>query len=551
MSTSDMEIDTKALSIDEKIKQSELDEAQTKIEKENEKDEDMMKHPPNPTDKCPEDDSDYDMDGDENDKESNETESIDSNSSSTKVLERALRLKEEGNAFFKEQKLSEAARTYRKASTSLKRISKGDSLDPQISSLALSLHNNHSMVNFKLKKWKLSKDMATLALKIDRNNVKALYRRAMAARELNDLDVAKTDLKKALKIDPENREIRKGWMALKKDYEKVEKIEVRRKEKLKKALSQGNSLLYEDKEEELKKKALKKKKIKEENERMEKEDKEKWENECVQKLANNEPAITYDEWKKEKKAKEEEEQKKKKKEEELVRKKREEERRKRREQAKTEESSSSEDDDCKKIIRGYKKTSDGRTTSYFTREMSEHEKKLIGNITPQRLDQSNTAPRKITSTSSSNKSESAWNTARTWEERDTTEWCSKKLELRLSETTAMEEPYTATISKVDSVTGHASFVLANGKKRYVFDYNAELKFKVNDHSDEEVASGKVSLIDICSSTVNSGEYDIRWFWDKTPKGLHSDQISSLCKEKMIVAIRDSVLNFVNDFNSNY
>jgi len=40
------------------------------------------------------------------------------------------------------------------------------------------------------------------------------------------------------------------------------------------------------------------------------------------------------------------------------------------------------------MFRGYKKTSDGRTTSYFTREQSEHEKALIGNIAPQRLEAS-------------------------------------------------------------------------------------------------------------------------------------------------------------------
>eukprot|EP00956_Cyclotella_meneghiniana_P040522 scaffold198162_cov30-Cyclotella_meneghiniana.AAC.1 len=38
------------------------------------------------------------------------------------------------------------------------------------------------------------------------------------------------------------------------------------------------------------------------------------------------------------------------------------------------------------MLRGYKKTSDGRTTSYFTREQTEKEKELIGCIQPKRLE---------------------------------------------------------------------------------------------------------------------------------------------------------------------
>merc|ERR1711991_817101 len=47
-----------------------------------------------------------------------------------------------------------------------------------------------------------------------------------------------------------------------------------------------------------------------------------------------------------------------------------------------------EDEKNLKDLRGYKKTSDGRTTSYFNNELDEETKSLIGNIAPKRIDPS-------------------------------------------------------------------------------------------------------------------------------------------------------------------
>merc|ERR1711956_64706 len=81
-------------------------------------------------------------------------------------------------------------------------------------------------------------------------------------------------------------------------------------------------------------------------------------------------------------------------------------------------------------MRGYKKTADGRTTSYFTREQSAEEKAML-NIAPKQI--SDCTPQPITPSSSTGESGSAWNHAGTWEEKDTTEWCKNHLEKRLLE----------------------------------------------------------------------------------------------------------------------
>merc|ERR1711998_289037 len=93
-----------------------------------------------------------------------------------------------------------------------------------------------------------------------------------------------------------------------------------------------------------------------------------------------------------------------------------------------------EDERDLKDLRGYKKTSDGRTTSYFNNELDEHTKSLIGNIAPKRIDPSgslginspsspavisrNDSTASTNSNNSSGAGASVWNTAGTWEERD-------------------------------------------------------------------------------------------------------------------------------------
>ena len=42
-------------------------------------------------------------------------------------------------------------------------------------------------------------------LKLESTNVKALYRRAQAYTQLVDLELAESDFKKALEVDPDNR----------------------------------------------------------------------------------------------------------------------------------------------------------------------------------------------------------------------------------------------------------------------------------------------------------------------------------------------------------
>ena len=196
----------------------------------------------------------------------------------------------------------------------------------------------------------------------------------------------------------------------------------------------------------------------------------------------------------------------------------------------------------------------------FTREQSAHEKGLIGDITPQRLDSGSTSPQLITPSASGEDNAqkgrpSAWNQAGTWEEKDTTGWCTDRLRERLLESkysmqTKSQERYTAVISKVDSLTGDASVAITNGKKRYIFDYHVKLKFEIRDEdADEVLGDGTINIPDICSTSHDELEV-IFAGWKKRPTSGHQASASE-CQAALISEIRTSVQRWVEDFNHHY
>ena len=77
-------------------------------------------------------------------------------------------------------------------------------------------------------------------------------------------------------------------------------------------------------------------------------------------------------------------------------------------------------------LRGYKKTSDGKITTYFHREISNETKEIIGDISPKRIDTKDVDVNSSQKSTASN-SGSLWNAAGTWEEKDVSNWATKRL----------------------------------------------------------------------------------------------------------------------------
>jgi hypothetical protein len=80
-------------------------------------------------------------------------------------------------------------------------------------------------------------------------------------------------------------------------------------------------------------------------------------------------------------------------------------------------------------FKGYKKTSTGKTTTYFHRELSVEEKRLLGDSTPKRID--SPAPISGGGSSPNPVGGSAWNAAGTYEEKNISEWSQTSLKKKL------------------------------------------------------------------------------------------------------------------------
>lgn len=499
---------------------------------------------------------------DNEDKDDNTNE--DNPKDPSEALLKALEHKETGNTHFASQNLIEASRAYRKGISLLKPFNQANSGDEQIKILLVTMNTNLSMVCYKQQKYKLAKDAAGKSLEIDASNVKALYRRALAHRALGDEDLALNDLKCAYKLDEKNAAVKKEIANIRKGRELAKKNE---KERLQKAFSSG-SLLYGDKEEEERQAAKRREKERKEQEEREAKEKERlkklWEDDCVERLKNEEEVLDYEAWDAERVKREKEEKERKEAERKKAEKKKREER-KAAAKANQKDDTDSEDELTEKelaMLRGYKKTSDGRTTSYFTREQTDKEKELIGCIQPKRLESnaSESAASSTTEQQQTAKVGSVWNQAgTTWEEKDTTDWCKSCLTECLLESMSAHasefgssSTYIARVKSVDALSGDASVALAGGKKRYIYDFHTELKYEIRNEENECIGSGSLKLPDINSAHTAEEELEVEILrWKKSPGGNCDVNGVETCRDLLVGEVRKSVLKFVERFNTNF
>ncbi|GAB2216367.1 hypothetical protein Droror1_Dr00024139 [Drosera rotundifolia] len=139
----------------------------------------------------------------------------------TRKIEIAEKKKEEGNALFKAGEYAKASQRYEKGAKFIESVS--DEEKSQSKALKTSCNLNNAAYKLKLKDYEQAKKLCTKVLDIDSRNVKALYRRAQAYLHLFNLEKAEIDIRKALEIKPDNREVKLEYKALKdkvKEYNK-------------------------------------------------------------------------------------------------------------------------------------------------------------------------------------------------------------------------------------------------------------------------------------------------------------------------------------------
>lgn len=148
-------------------------------------------------------------------------------------------------------------------------------------------------------------------------------------------------------------------------------------------------------------------------------------------------------------------------------------------------------------MRGYKKTSDGRTTSYFHTELDEDAKRLIGDCKPQKIE----AAAVDTKAASGG---SVWNSAGTFEEKKMTTWYTELLKKTFPTSLVIESPGDLPdISIYDcSVEGDASMVTARGKLKHIQDMSVTLSWKLALEGNKE-AKGTLKF-----ESDGDGDYDV-------------------------------------------
>lgn len=124
-------------------------------------------------------------------------------------LEAAAKKKEEGNALFKVGKYWRASKKYERAANFIEQNQAfSEEEKKQGEALRVSCYLNSAACKLKLKDFRVVVDLCTKVLELEPENMKALYRRLQAYVQVGELGLAESDIKKALEIDPQNKDVK-------------------------------------------------------------------------------------------------------------------------------------------------------------------------------------------------------------------------------------------------------------------------------------------------------------------------------------------------------
>jgi len=130
----------------------------------------------------------------------------------------AEKLKQEGTELFKKQDYENAAEKYTEAAEYLNDDEDGEdtSVSDDSKELYKNCWNNAAMCLLKIKRYGDTVSACSSVIKVDENNVKALYRRGVANMYFENFSQAKKDLMYARSLDSNNKAVNKACSDLKK-----------------------------------------------------------------------------------------------------------------------------------------------------------------------------------------------------------------------------------------------------------------------------------------------------------------------------------------------
>ncbi|CAJ1389336.1 unnamed protein product [Effrenium voratum] len=391
----------------------------------------------------------------------------------------------------------------------------GEDLQKRGTAVYVALRLNSAQACIKQSLWLPAIEHASKVLLLEKENTKALYRRGLAALQLDTegrLEEAKGDLTRLIQLEPGNREARE---MVQKAKERLKDLKQQEKERLSAAMKGG---LYQEQHKKLGKLQA------------------AYEEEVKRRKDAGEDEISFEDFAKKAKEKEEELEKKQK-----------EEAQKRREEAQLEEEKRLlQEENQRRSTEGLaelsledwrsqqaKKASEAKRPEEVVKmnedELDEEDKKLLKETKEKGyyhgrlgtvLSDAAPKPQMVTETKEASlaKAGSEWNQAGTWEEKDASSWAKERLTAWLSDACVSSSnvtlpsgtgEVTAKVTKVKSLSGEAHIVYVRKQPRHGFNYEAELSFSLN--LGESKFSGSLCMPELMDAVAPAElRVDARW-----------------------------------------
>eukprot|EP01036_Dinobryon_divergens_P032087 gene32088-41606_t len=151
---------------------------------------------------------------------------------------------------------------------------------------------------------------------------------------------------------------------------------------------------------------------------------------------------------------------------------------------------------------------------YFHRTLSPEENALIGDITPKPLSSTTSSE-----TSGKISDGSAWNSAKTWEERDCSSWARGVLKATLIEkaTELQSGIYLLQFKSFTDVSGDAQITHIRGTARFMYEMSFSCSFSLHDTASKKKHEGKLSVADVINDQLDDMEITVdSWTTGQTP-----------------------------------
>lgn len=402
---------------------------------------------------------------------------------------------------------------------------------------------------------------ATSALELsgERTEAKALYWRGRSLLGLGRLGDARRDLRRAAKMEPGNKPVRKDLAAC---AAKIKAREAARRKKRAGFLngSAGPSI-YEEKDDlaHIKFKNAKRSQEEKEAEKKKKNGKKKEKKTSSESAFNPGDANDYSKWDCLTDSSDEEEEEK----EAVVRPPapapKPSPKQKKKPQVEDDDSDDGIDEANLGDAKGYVKRADGTKTTFFHRDIGNKEKELIGDITPKAI---STPAHQVTATAGDTAG-SKWNRAGTFEERDRSEWCKDALKRLLSGTSiewgdkdaddladgATTGASGVRVTKVRDVEGDAAVCVISGSRRHIFDLSFVLEWEAREGG-ATASRGALRYADVDGPAVTDGKYEVAVEYRKSVAANRKAVLSPLLEvdgEGLRAAVASRLDAFVAEF----